>query len=197
MSRRLITLAVLALCTGAAGATNVALGGAVSINGPGFWNSGSWCCGSPAPLSSVTDGLFLPASTQWNVGTVFWTDPNNTYGLDTVTVTLNATSIVSGITIQTDDNDGYGIEYRDTGGNWLSLLTVPPPGGWGMQTSSATFGPVTATAFRISGVSGDFYNSVSEFQADGRVAAIPEPATYALMLAGLAAVGLVGRRSRK
>jgi len=190
MQRKLLAAAVLALCAGAASAaTNVALGGAVSISGPDFWNSPGWGAGAPAPLGSLTDGTFLPLNTQWNLGTVFWTSPPN---LDVITIQLTHTSVVSSILLQADNNDDYGIGYYDTSNVWHALPTISPNRSWGMDNGSASFAPVTATAFTITNLGGDGYNSVSEFQAFG--APVPEPETYALMLAGLGALGFVARR---
>ncbi len=190
MQRKLLAAAALALCAGAASAaTNVALNGTVSISGPDFWNSPGWGAGAPAPLSSLTDGTFLPLNTQWNLGTVFWTSPPNA---DIVTIQLSHTSVVSSILLQADNNDDYGIGYYDTASVWHALPTISPHRSWGMDNGSASFAPITATAFTITNLGGDGYNSVSEFQAFG--APVPEPETYALMLAGLGALGFVARR---
>ena len=56
--------------------------------------------------------------------------------------------------------------------------------------------PVLANAFRIQSVGGDGFYSVSEFQAQG-VAAVPEPETYAMMLAGIGLLGFVVRRKKQ
>lgn len=56
---------------------------------------------------------------------------------------------------------------------------------------------MVTTAFRISGApgAGDYQFSVSEFQAIG--APVPEPATYAMLGAGLGLLGLAARRSAR
>lgn len=187
MSRRLMAMAALLLCTGVASAANVALGGAVTLSGTGFGDNSGWPAGILAAPATVTDGVFLSEGTQWNLGTVYWSDAG-VMGANTVTIMLNNTSIVTGITAQVDNNDDYGIEYLDTAGSWHSLTTIPSISGWGMVTRSVSFAPVTATAFQLRGVGGDMLNSISEFQAEGRVATIPEPSTLALLgIAGLAA----------
>jgi hypothetical protein len=176
--------------------TNVALGGTVTFSGTGFFGwSSAWGSGSAAPLASVTDGVFVPTGQQWNTGTIYW---NGTWGGDTsnfVQIDLSAPAIVKSIILQADNNDMYGIQYRDIGGNWHGLATADVYGGWGMWTRpDISVSPVVASAFRIASVAGDSYYSVSEFQAIG--APVPEPETYAMMLAGLGLLGFMARRKK-
>ena len=190
-----VTLALaLTLCSGlASAATNVALGSTVSLTGTDFGDSGGWCCGGPGSLASpstVTDGALLPTNTQWDIGTVFWT--TLVLDADTITVTLPTPAIVSRIDLQADNNDDYGIRYRDVGDNWHDLVVISPNRSAGMEMGSANFADITATAFTISAVGGDNFYSVSEFQAIGTP--VPEPATYALVLLGLMCVGAITLR---
>lgn len=193
MKRSLLALAALALAAGAAQAdTNVALGGTVTLSATaGFGNAGGWCCSAPADPSTVTDGVLLPLGQQWNIGTVFWGGSFNT---DTVFIQLPTLSQVSSITLQADNNDDYGIRYEDNAGVWHDLVTISPHRSWGMDMGSASFGPVVAQAFSITNVGGDGLASVSEFQAMGTP--VPEPESYALMLAGLGAMGFMARRRK-
>jgi len=195
MQRKHLAVAALVLCSGLANAAgNVALGSTVSLTGPNFGDSGGWCCGSMAAASTVTDGAYLPNGTQWNTGTVFWTGG---FGANTVTMELTSAATVSHIDLQADNNDDYGISYRDLGGTWHSLTTISPHRSWGLDMGSASFADITATAFSITAVGGDGFYSVSEFQAIGTPLAVPEPETYALMLLGLAAVGVATRRRKQ
>jgi len=187
-----VTLALaLSLCSGLASAAgNVALGSSVSLTGTDFGDSGGWCCGSLAAPSTVTDGALLPINQQWNIDTVFWTAL--ALDADTITVTLPTPAIVSRIDLQADNNDDYGIRYRDVGGSWHDLAVISPNRSAGMEMGSANFADITATAFAIYAAGGDYFYSVSEFQAIGT--AVPEPATYALMLLGLMCVGAITLR---
>lgn len=193
MKKLFTAVALLTVAALSHASTNVALGATVSISGPDFGNSGSWGGSSPAPLSSVVDGVYLPNGTQWNTGTVFW---SGAYDADSVTITLAGTASVSSLTLQADNNDDYLVRYLDTADTWHSLTTISPHRSWGMDMGYATLSsPVLAKAFSISAVGGDGYYSVSEFQANG-VMAVPEPETYAMLLAGLGVMGAVARRRK-
>lgn len=193
MQRKHLAVAALALCCGLANAaSNVALGSTVTLTGASFGDGGGWCCSSLAAASTVTDGVYLANGTQWNSGTVFWTS-----GASTITIELAAAANVTHLDLQADNNDDYGISYRDLGGTWHNLTTISPHRSWGMDMGSATFAGVDASAFAITAVGGDGFYSVSEFQAVGTTLAVPEPETYALMLLGLAGVGLATRRHQQ
>lgn len=191
-----IALACMA-CAGSALADNVALNGAVTLNGSGFGNSDGWASGALAAASTVTDGVYLPIGTQWNTGTVFWTGD---VGADTIMVTLNQAAVVSQLKLQADNDNNYLVQYRDTANVWHDAAVIMPNRSWGQDNGSVVLGaPVTATAFMISGTTGagDNHFSVSEFEAIGRVVPVPEPETYAMLGAGLALLGWVARRKQR
>jgi len=193
MQTKQLALAALVLCSGLANAaSNVALGSTVTTGGATIGDSGGWCCGSLAAASTVTDGIYLANGTQWNTGTVFWSGDTGS-----ITMELAAAANVTHIDLQADNNDDYGVSYRDLGGTWHSLVTVSPNRSWGLDMGGVDFAGVDATAFAITAVGGDGFYSVSEFQALGTTLAVPEPETYALMLLGLAGVGLVSRRRKQ
>lgn len=179
--------------------TNVALHGTVEINGGGFgtWSS-TWGSGTLSSLATVTDGIFLPTGQQWNNNTVFW---NGTSGGDInnfITISLASLSNVNQLKLQADNNDDYLIQFRNASHQWQDLATISPHRSWGMDLGGATLTtPIQTDAFRIRSVGGDGYYSVSEFQAMGSVAAVPEPETYGMMLAGLGLLGCIARRKTK
>ena len=180
-----------------AGATNVALGANVTstISNADLSNSNGWCCGTPAALSTVTDGLTLPVGTQWNEGTVFWAGAGNDTS-DALIITLSQAASVTGISLEADNNDTYSVSYLGLDNAWHALAAIDPnsDSSWGLGDNTASFSAVTATAFEIQ-ASGDGAYAVSEFQANGAfLPAVPEPGMGLMFLAGLGALVSIARR---
>jgi len=178
-----------------ASAANVAAGATVTstISAGDLYNSGGWCCGAPAALSTVTNGVKLPVGQQWNIGTVFWSGPYDDPS-DALIITLPQAASVTGVSLEADNNDTYSVSYLGSDNAWHSLAALNPDtdSSWGLGDASATFGAVTATAFEIT-ASGDGYYAVAEFQANG-TPAVPEPTSGLLILAGLGALFSLARR---
>jgi hypothetical protein len=168
-----------------AGIENLALGRPVSV-----------LSGSPngAALSTLTDGNFLAAGTQWQTGTVWWGGTGALFQID-----LSQTCEIMGAIVQADNNDTYRMWYRDMGSNtYLELWTIGTVAGAGMRTrpnpGDNTAIHYFASSFftdsiRIAAVGGDSAYSLSEVQVWGNV-----PAPAAAPLFGLAALLGVGRR---
>ncbi len=161
-----------------AGVQNLALGRDVSLV------AGS---ANGAALSTLTDGLFLPAGTQWQSGTVWWSGTASILEID-----LGGTVEVMGAVVQADNNDAYRMWYRDLGsGSYVELWTVNPAGGAGMRTRPNPgnngeifyFGSSVLTdSIRVAAIGGDGAYSLSEVQAWG---VVPAPGVAALLaLAG-------------
>lgn len=172
-------------------AANVALGQPVvvtagSVNG--------------APLSSLTDGNFLPRGTQWQTGTVWWNGKGTQLEVD-----LGGSFTLDGAIVQADDNDAYLLEVFDLAvDSWVSWWNVPnyDAFGWGIQTRPdvtdntvwQALPPVLTNRLRFSATGEYGRYAVSEIQVRGSEAApIPTPA----LLPGLMGMGAAALRKRK
>ena len=177
---------------------NVALNKTVTLSGTFGTDPGPWTSQSPIPAGNLTDGLFEPESTQWNLGSVWWNGsvhPENHALID-----LGGLYSIEQFVVQADDNDTYRIEYKSGSGAWQTAWDVPPPGGFGLRTSSTILlNAIVADHLRFSAIGGDGFYSVSEIQAFGFAAnnnpsEVPLPAALPLMLSGLGVFRLISRR---
>jgi hypothetical protein len=106
--------------------------------------------------------------------------------------TASMTSLILNIDATEDGfvtfTDGAGtsspFELDASGQNFFTLT--------GIVGNSVTF----VTSLTSGGAETDIVDEVRQIRIAGQVTAIPEPETYALMLAGLAAVGYISRRRR-
>ena len=169
-SARLMTLVVCVACylpvSIAMAQVNVALGKPVTLNGnfPTF----QLFCGSPPPqaaASTITDGMFLPEGTCWQLGSVYWHSVLS--GDDSIDIDLRGTFVLNGAIVQVDNNDAYQLQYRDPDGVYHDWWLVPSVCCSGLMTrTNLSLPPVTATGLRIFGVDNlsDQAYSVSEIQ---------------------------------
>ena len=186
---KLSAIALLCLCstTAAFAASNVALNKPVTLSGSGI---GLGWGGNLAAASTVTDGSFLGNGHVWDNDTVFWTGFEGMVEID-----LGGAFSISSFTVEADNNDAYRIDYRN-GTTWQMATLVPVAANFGglQGRTLALDTPINADALRFYALDGDTFYSVSEIQAIGQP--VPEPETYALMLAGLGLVGALARRRR-
>jgi len=173
---------------------NVAQGKPVTITGEVGVVTCCWPpAPAPAPLSSIVDGTFLPETTQWQQGTVWWDEFHLPSANNVIEIDLLGTYLITSLVIQADNNESYGVEMRDGSGNWFGVGSFPDVAGFGMMTRTLLPVPFEATAFRINPFGGDSWYSVSEFQAIGEP--VPDPASILLFGTGLGA--LAARRKLK
>jgi hypothetical protein len=193
--------ASLALAPAASAAVNLVSSNlsSVVLNGTfGVLQPGSgWAVLPLAPATSVADDVFEPENQVWNDNSLWWDeDASVNQTKPSIEIILTSAVTFDSFSVQADDNDTYLLEYWD-GSSWQSAWEVPPLWDYGLmkRDSGLLATPITTDKLRISAVWGDGTYAVSEVQ--GFLSAVPEPATWAMMLAGFGAVGFFMRRSDK
>jgi hypothetical protein len=158
---------------------------------------------TPTPISftggvntfqQAADG-FTPANfTPWQTTSAWWDGPGS------ITFQFAPMKLTSAV-VTVDWNDVYQFDVSSDNVNYVTLFIV---GFWsqnvvnnGQVTLPVNFAP-TANAYsflRVKNVGGDNLSAVGEVSLTG-TPAVPEPATMALMLAGVGVVGLRMRQRR-
>jgi hypothetical protein len=161
-------------------------------------------CGAAMDLVDPTfdDG----EGTLWTDRTAFWEGTSGRVNID-----LLDTYRLLDIAIVVDNNDDYLIERSLDNSNWFTLGTISlnagnvpqVPGGMDYFDSfagpgnidyvaSLDFSPVNARYLRVRATGGDSLYAVAEVSLFTDPVPVPEPASWALMLGGVAA--LLARR---
>ncbi|WP_235902938.1 PEPxxWA-CTERM sorting domain-containing protein [Sandarakinorhabdus oryzae] len=149
---------------------------------------------TPSNATAPVDGTPQPEQTQWNNGSFWWDEgaPEATAPMFWE-LQLNKKYAINQLLVQADNNDTYRVDYWN-GSAWAPIFNVGAVAGFGLMTrDSGVFAPIFTDRFRFQATGGDLYYSLGQFQAIGTV---PEPASWAMLIAGFSLVGAASRRRR-
>lgn len=159
-------------------ATFALVGHAATQTGGATWEGGLWGTG---PING--HNYFFSQSSTWAID-------GGTFNLDSAT--LQTTDLIGSY----NRIYAYGYTPTDTGSNYSFYKEVLMDGNE-PQTVSFAFEGVDLVVFRHDTWSDGAQIAVSNLTGAGITPAVPEPESYAMMLAGLGITALAARRRRK
>ena len=177
MKLKFVAIAAIAaglLSTGSVNATTAAFGAAV-VGAPLTFN------GDVENLGPFSDIFTFSLPANGGSGYSVTNSPHPRFGVNTVLATLSLFSNADGILNNGDDT-------------FLRSSTSPGPNSLSMVWHAAPAGKYyIKVAGNATGANGGLYSGAISVAA---ITAVPEPETYAMMLAGLGALGFLARRRR-
>jgi hypothetical protein len=198
----------LAVQTFEMGGTTVVAGGLNSTYGLYFQFSGAGTVTGGNPATSVTSGSF----SSLNYTLFGYNGPAATFGFNasddpTITGAPGAVALATGSLLPGPNQSSVGSNPQSptfTSFAGANLSFNPTAAGAGFFANPATFYNVAVSSFinsptQVTPVAAGFASGFRIAQGGGSVnfaAPIPEPETYALMLAGLGAIGWMVRRRK-
>ena len=153
-----------------------------SPNGPINFTSGAGYTLSQFLLSNP--GTIILTGSAGDLGTLL-----DTGGVGTMLEFTGQVSVVNGQTFTVTHDDGLQLQIG-------SLLVVDEPGPTAPVTTTVTYtGPTGTFGFDL--VYGECCGPPAELQTSLPLQAVPEPESYAMLLAGLGLMGFLARRRKQ
>ena len=144
----------------------------------------------------ANDGIFPNVGDEWNLGNSVQFGHMFPAGTSLIYSFAQPTSVAS-INMVADGNDYYGFSFFN-GTTKVRYFEFSPASLGQMQSYKADITATLATQIVVEGVRGDGLYSIGEVQfSDTPIAAVPEPATWAMMMVGFAMLGASARYRRR